>query len=664
MFSYCAPLDLANPGVEVVDIDTPTHKVVSSTCYDPATQIGLAPHVSIIPGAGSVSANATPSPFTCNSFAEEDSQNYFSKHKYGLKFNPAAIASSGDATKTLSLPSTWTGNTFPFTTAGFEIMAVGTQNSVTGYFDWVSKPYAGFEHDLPAISPAAEVDCDPAATISRTGCRIFSDGSPFLIVTTQPVADATGVTLTRSGGASAPADYTVDTSFDAALADPNTGFLGRIITITPAVTFEPGQTYTVTVDPTMVTAAPANGETNVTTLEKPTGTTQYSFTAGPGPLGPAAGSNVIFSSTPASGAVKVAHTLSRIRFLFQLPVEPASVSTATFSVTRSDGKTIAGTAAVDTAHNNQRVTWTPTTTPTLFGAVYTVNVSGVKVGPNVPGAGLTFSPFSMTFTTQQFTTNGIFSGTTKVDGKRNMPLESLLNGDWNIQFLDKADPTTVSTSTVQLASAGAAPAFTITDSGDHQKYNLKLTDATTPIKFGTQYLVTSTTGIKEATAANGGASESTGQALHAEGCSAADCPDPRGFFTKAFSASLSAPATTPPTAGNVTITFNYPIDPTTFTGNSANKLALVPGTFDITLGFQPTGSGTIAMNCALQAGNTTVKCTPATAPAANTYYRAVLTLSGVKVATPFSSKGVSVPLDQTTGTFNGTLTQTYITDCP
>ena len=67
---------------------------------------------------------------------------------------------------------------------------------------------------------------------------------------------------------------------------------------------------------------------------------------------------------------------------------------------------------------------------------------------------------------------------------------------------------------------------------------------------------------------------------------------------------------------------------------------------------------------ALQAGNTTVKCTPATAPAANTYYRAVLTLSGVKVATPFSSKGVSVPLDQTTGTFNGTLTQTYITDCP
>src|SRR5207302_825479 len=99
VFSYCAPLDLANPGVEVVDIDTPTHKVVSSTCYDPATQIGLAPHVSIIPGSGSVSANATPSPFTCNSFAEEDSQNYFSKHKYGLKFNPAAIASSGDATK-------------------------------------------------------------------------------------------------------------------------------------------------------------------------------------------------------------------------------------------------------------------------------------------------------------------------------------------------------------------------------------------------------------------------------------------------------------------------------------------------------------------------------------------------------------------------------------
>src|SRR6266849_13891 len=65
-FSYCAPADLTNPGVQVVDVDTPTHTIVSSICYDPTTHIGLAPHVSITPGRGTVSGNATP--FTCHSF--------------------------------------------------------------------------------------------------------------------------------------------------------------------------------------------------------------------------------------------------------------------------------------------------------------------------------------------------------------------------------------------------------------------------------------------------------------------------------------------------------------------------------------------------------------------------------------------------------------------
>jgi hypothetical protein len=270
----------------------------------------------------------------------------------------------------------------------------------------------------------------------------------------------------------------------------------------------------------------------------------------------------------------------------------------------------------------------------------------------------------MTFTTRQFTVDRVYSGAAKVDGTRNMPLESLLNGDWNIKFIDATDPTTVSTSTVQVASGTAAQTVTVTDSGNHKQYNLKLTDTATPIKFATQYTVTSTTGIKEATAANGGVSESTGQALHAEGCSAADCPDPRGFFTRAFTASLSAPVRSGTGAGGFTITFNYPIDPTTFTGNTANKFTLVPGTVDITLGFQPTGSGVIAVNCTLAGNNQTASCTPATAPAANTYYRAIVTLSGIKVVSSIVSKSVTVNLDQTTGTLNRTLTQTYVTDCP
>jgi hypothetical protein len=658
-FSYCTPLDLNNPGIQVVDIDTPAHTIVSSICYDPASQVGQNPHVTVIPGNGSVNANATPSPFTCHSFLEDDSSSYFSKHTYGIKFISADIASSANTSANLNVQA-FPASTFTFKTTGFEIMAVGGQNSVTGYFDWIDKPYAGFMQNLPAIPTASEVDCDPAAVISRNGCRIFSDGSGFLIVTTQPVADATGVTLVRTGGTTAP-DYVVDTAtFDGS---------ARVISIFPATTFEPGQSYTVTIDPTKVTAAPANGETNVTTLEKPATTITYTFIAGPGPVGPAAGPDVIYHTTPAQAAVRVNNKVSVIQFFFQLPVDPVTVTSGAFAVTRSDGKTIAGTPALIAGSNNQEVDWTPTTAPTLFGAVYTLKVNGgaslVKVGPGVPTATQPFAAYTGTFTTRQFTVDRVYNGGTAIDGTRNMPLESLLNGSWNIQFRDVTDPATVTTTTLPVTAGGTAAGVSVTDSGDHKKYTLKLTDTTTPIKFGTQYLVTATTGIKEATAANGGVADSTGQALHAENCSATDCPDARGFFTRTFNASIStAPIRTGPTAGNFTISFNYPIDPATWTGNSALSFTLVPGTVDPTLGFQPTGSGKIAVTCTLQAGNGSAKCTPASAPAANTYYRAIATLSGVKVATPFVSGAVSVPLDTTTGTFNGTLTQTYITDCP
>ncbi|HEX9578152.1 MAG TPA: hypothetical protein VF993_10385, partial [Myxococcales bacterium] len=149
-----------------------------------------------------------------------------------------------------------------------------------------------------------------------------------------------------------------------------------------------------------------------------------------------------------------------------------------------------------------------------------------------------------------------------------------------------------------------------------------------------------------------------------EGCNSTDCSDARGFYTKAFSATITKPTLTAGNIGNFTISFNYPIDPATYTGNSGVVYSLVPGTFDLEHGFQPTGSGKIALNCTLQGNNKDIKCTPATAPALNTYYRAIATLAGVKVATPFTSGPTSVPLDTATGTFNGTLTQTYLTPCP
>jgi hypothetical protein len=357
---------------------------------------------------------------------------------------------------------------------------------------------------------------------------------------------------------------------------------------------------------------------------------------------------------------------SLINFLFQLPVNPTTVGANTVTVTRSDGKTITGTTAVDAGSNNQSVTWTPTTTPNLFGAVYTVKVTGVKVGPNVgPLSTTPFTDYNMSFTTRQFTVKGIYSGGTKVDGTKNMPPESLINGAWNVQYLDLADPATVTESNVQATSGGAAAPATVTDSGDHTKFNLKLKDTATAIKFKTQYLVTSSGAIKEATAAQGGVSESTGQALRVEGCNSTDCSDARGFYTRAFTASITtAPNLTGPNTGNFTIHFNYPIDPATYTGNSGVVYSLVPGTFDLDHGFQPTGSGKITLNCTLQGNNQDIRCTPATAPALNTYYRAIATLAGVKVATPFTSGPTSVPLDTATGTFNGTLTQTYLTACP
>jgi hypothetical protein len=710
-FTWCSPLD-ANPGVQLVDVDGGARTVRSSICYDPTSAAGQSgttvipptgAHLTVVAGFGDLAQGATTNPFTCQTFRPaSEGQAFHKKRTYGFKFNPATITNSNDSTKALTIPTAWAANTFTWKTAGFDIMAVGSQNSITGYFDWIAKPYAGFQSNLAPIDPTAEKDCDPTSLISTTGCRVFSDGSPFLIVTTQPVDASTvaaAVTIRRVGTNTDPDSVAqvwdgTGTGNQAPFGDRS----GRTIEVLAGTTFEPGQAYVIKIDPTILRDSPAASGDAATALDTAPPANGYTFTAGPGPNG--LGQNLsIVATTPGNGTTMNSPALAGgIVVQFQDGVDPSTVgpcpspaptgcytatgaccsaSANTFAVT-AGSTTVAGSASINPGSNGQVVTWNPNSGVSAFGATYNVTVKGVKVtstGLTVAEKGQPYPSYPFSFTTLQFAAAGIFDGapagdlSNEVDATRSTPLEDLVNGNLTLSFTDAADPATVSTTTVQLAQTGAAtpPAYTVTDNADgtHANYVIRLTNATQQLKFGQQYVVTATTGIKEKSSAS-----TSGSPLHAEICAAPPCNDVRGFYTQSFGPSISSPTRSGTNAGTYTVTFNYPFDVSTVTPILATNFTLVAGTYDVSRGFVGTGTK-IPLTCTAASSNLSIKCAPTGGSSAvqpNTYYRAIANLTGVKSAATFATTDASgapltVNLDQASSTFNGTLTKDFISAC-
>jgi len=409
--SFCSPLT-TNP-LQLLDVEAGNRVVTSSICYDATSPLGSHPHVLIIPGRDEIlqPAGAKPS-LTCNTFRPDspgrsDDLNIFKpNHSYAIKLNPATIQNG--AGKALTSPSGagWANDTFTFKTSGLKILAAGLQDANTGFFVWLDKPDPGFEKDLAPCATTStcpdENDNNVLPTFEKP-----ADSSPFFIVLSESVGDASGVTLRRADGSDPQSGVTTAGAFigDPRIVEANVGATAT------GTAFEPGVTYNVSV-PADLTALSGD------TLGTPK---LYTFTT-------QAGNAAKLATAPANGAqaqnhatvnVTVEHdnvdpttgtakdavpvtttTLPTIQFTVPVAASSGTTPVGTFTLKDPNGAVVPTTAAIRGARNNEFVRLTPTV-PLIPETTYTVSWSGVKAAA-VPAQGAAIPDGSTQFTTATF----------------------------------------------------------------------------------------------------------------------------------------------------------------------------------------------------------------------------------------------------------------------
>jgi len=696
--SFCSPLT-TNP-IQLVDLQgdasRPAGVVTSSVCYDATSPLGEHPHVLIVPGRDALDSAAV-TPLTCNTFRPDPggrgiSGNVFKpNHKYGIKVNAGTIQNG--AGKPLSAPTGagWTGDTFQFTTTGLKILAAGFQDANTGFFIWLDKPDPGFEKDLAPCATTSTCP-DVADNLNQPTFTKPADSSPFLVVLSEPVADASGVTLVRTDDKSDP-DSSITTAGNL-IGDE------RVIEINTGDTLEPGQSYTVTI-PADLTADPAK-----TTADNPPGTVApdvlgaaktYTFTAQDGDAAK-------LSTAPANGAqaqnhttvnVPVAHTddgtatgtpvtenvpstLTRPSVEFSVPIEGTAggAPTGTFTLVGPTGAVVPTTPVLRAGFNNQIVRLTPAA-PLTPETTYTIKWTGVKVGGTPKAlAGKPVPDGSSQFTTATFrmlilddpafdtaTSNtnirntgadipGVTVVTVNQDRRTDFEPADLKNGNLHVVF--NAQAANVNTSTLivnELNGTANTPTaisgFTVAPTaGDASGTNYTITlPASYQLKFGQKYEVRAKPGITNPT---------SGKALKAEGAAGGD--DVKSFTTRKVTASVSAtPSTTAPTGFKVT--FSDPIDPnsiTPFLGTEFKLFERVNGALNTT---------PVPISCVITS-STVVTCT-ATAGlgAAPRQYLA----SAVFLQTPTAGQGgpaISTVSTDQSARFFGSVSANIFAACP
>ena len=642
--SYCSELTAGN-AITLVDVDDSTIGTIkSSVCYDPASALGSNPNVVILPGAGAAFAPAV-NPFTCQTFAQEDgssnpdnSGNTFKTgHKYALKFDTTKII-GGPSGKPLSLPTDFVGGSFTFTTDDFSLMAFGYQDQNTGYFTFVDKPAKGFLKDLDPVAASAFV--------------IPADNTPTIAIFSAAPGDLATTGCTRGDG----------TSNDCA---PGNGGDNRVVAFSPGDFWESNGTYKVTIPKEVAssTAPPTLlGADHI-----------YTFKSGAAAPG-------VRTVTPVAGAVAIPIGVGGVSIDVQEPVDAAST---TGFVVKKAGVVVPGTATINGGTNKQQLVYTFTPAGTLLdpNTTYTIEAKGLKVADLTPNKGATIADFSSTFVTATFRSTNIYNGAgTGLDRSvSSSPLVLRATSAGNtlsVKFTNVPTALTVTNSSVVLGEVDATGALVPFNSSQYtviaksasptnKEFVITITDTTYPLKFSQKYAVKLLTSITDA---------ASGQALKAEGCSAADCSERRGFATTTFAPKLTVLSTT---TGSFKVAFNAAVDPASLNDyvNTAYKLfktnadgSLDPNAIVMTCtAFTATAPAT-GTNTA-----TTTTCTTATTLALNTTYVASATFlqtatSGVSgpahVAATLSGIQTDAPTASNGSTFFGSRTSTFKTPCP
>ena len=682
--SFCSPVGAAAVGdsskspLQLVDVagsgTVPPNQVLgTSNCYDPTSGLGQNPHLTVAVGDG-VAFDPKAQPFTCQDFAPSggNASGDVLRPNAQYSFNLKGAGAVGSASNLALAGAT----TFAFTTAGFELMAAGTQSVNNGYFAWLDKPYKGFQKDLAPVTQAI-FNGGPCNSTQTTPC-VPAQLQPFLLVFTSAIdpASAAAVTVTRTTD-----DPSCTTANPATSCFQSTGTVAAgILSLAPNDTWEPGVSYKITIPATVASVGVGAA------AGTPLGTAKtYTFTADSPALS-------ILGATPAAGATGVSVGFGSVTVEFQAPVDPATVIAANFTVKAADGTVVAAAPPspfVVDGTNGQQVEFDLASPAGANNALtpstsYAVAATNVKAAPFLPAnlAGKPFPPFASTFTTNSFAMTHLYLPGSKkaasIDRSVTVSATHLIDGTLQAAFTDA--PSTVPADSVsntslqllELNNLGAATAipgttvmpFTPTKLDKiTNSYTIAITDTNFKLKFGTGYQVKAAVTIKDSPAPAG-----SGQALKAEGCTTGDCSDVRTFTTNKFTATLarcddlapkSCPTPSDPTLTEFRVRFSYPVQASSVNPTLPTLVTLVKA-----------GGTKVVVNCPalLDDKQTRIFCTSATKLDSNASYTATAVFTsgpGAALVTPtFKGTAGTFNADQTTGSFFGSLSTTFMTSCP
>jgi len=399
------------------------------------------------------------------------------------------------------------------------------------------------------------------------GCGREQAHSPLspTVIATSPVNGATGVLLNTTVTAtfsSVMAPATINTSTFTLTGPGGTAVAGAVsysgttATFTPAASLAANSVYIGTI--TTRATDPGGNALSANFV--------WSFTTG---------APTVISTVPAGGATAVVvNTL--VSATFSEPMNPATLTNATFTVTGPGATPVAGVVS----YSGSTATFTPTTVlanSTLFTATLT---TGVK---DPAGAALAAN-FAWTFTTAPPPT---VVSTVPVNGATAVPVNTLVSAT----FSGPMNPATITGATFIVTGPGATPvAGAVTYTGNTATFT-----PTADLANGTLFTATITTGAKDP----------TGAPLAANFVwTFTTAPPPTVVSTVPVNGATAVPVNT-----LVSATFSGPMNPATITGTT----------------FTVTGPGATAVAGAVTYTGNTATFTPTTILANSTLFTATIT---------------------------------------
>jgi hypothetical protein len=592
-FTYCAPMAAASGG-NVVGLADSGRPIGVSVCYTPNALVGVRPNIYLAVGTNAI--DTTQSPFTCkdftiapyaassNSIAKVDV--FTSGKTYTLQLAAAGIKAWNGMSLTppsggSSVAGSWdnAGN-FSFTTSSFAAMSMGFVDPTDGFVHYPKKFFPGFQKSK-FDEPARPINADKTP-LSVTFTAAVEAGK-VSVSTSLPASGS--ITITRSDGSL----YT-DLSASVNRND------SKQVDIVPGGTWEPNQTYTLTV------SSPLAGKDGIALASS----VSANFLVADAPA-------TAISTTPVAGSVGVvpvdyeAGSTLTPSILFQYPVDPATVTAA--NVTLTNGSTpVTGTVAIVPKSNSQVVRFTPPPAQRLSqGTTFTLAWNNLTSKSTVASlSGKAFPASTSALTTAYFhtgltlTTTGYkvvvgtkaaanANKTTSIASSTAAGLTLLTDGTLRVGFTDLAygvidaggnnldtlqvfegtgpGATKIPKANVQIAGETQTTPVVYpspdTANNGYASYLVSLTGYTP--KLGTNYQIKLTPSITDAAAA--------GNPVRTEGCTSSICTDVVGFKTSALTPGAIKPGDTNLSAVTFPVVFNAPLDPNSFSAVLADQAA-------------------------------------------------------------------------------------------